>query len=339
MAIAIAPVSVSLGEPQRSYLTCFKILKLPGIIGLVMPLLQAFPIPGLKGGVGKSHLGAKLTGLASEAAKLILNMIGVSGASFASYLTSVITISLISLQMGDIDMYCRKTFLPGRSVKMIPLTMFGSTVEFAGQDSSSKQGQLEFYLDEFGYTRLFFEAAKDLTGDSLNAFQTQKMRDALVDLIGGKSPLGGATKALTNLGNKIGKNGPVANKSSTRWGYERPSQNGFRKVLDELTSPTFEFAIYSVSVDKRTITDGTLLRHVQIIGTQKISYDKGSSQSEPMGLTVDLSWDYQVNSAASVAYLLGQIGDVGIPGSFANMNIDWSREKSASIAGTDELPW
>ena len=98
--------------------------------------------------------------------------------------------------------------------------------------------------------------------------------------------------------------------------------------MDDLLAPTSEFCLFSVGVDKRTITDGTLLRNVQVTGIDEVQFDKGGTQDAPMTMRVSISWDYQMNGVASVAYLLGAAGvkvnGVGLVGTFAAKNADWA---------------
>jgi hypothetical protein len=305
VGISIAHVAASFGEPQRSYLSNFKIATLPSVIGLFYPIVKALltQIVGLPNqGLGKYYGVSKGIQFIGELTKKILALIfpGKPIANeYTAYLTTICTIIVTDLCLGDIDIYCKKTFFPGRSTQMMPMTMFGQTVYYAGTDTSKKQGVLDFVVDEFGFCRLFFESLKNLTGASRDNGQVGKFIDNMIEKI----------KAQGSIKNLI--------------------LSGFGTNL--VSGSTSDFVVYSVGMDKSTITDGTLLRAVQVHEIQELTFDKADNQTSPMTLRVGITWDSQDDSIASISWAINElgkkIGGPGIIGSFRDLQADWNTGK------------
>jgi hypothetical protein len=67
-----------------------------------------------------------------------------------------------------IDLYLTKGIFPERKTDPIQVWWSGESYYFSGRDGSNKNGDLTFRLDERMYIKDFFEACKDLTGNSEN---------------------------------------------------------------------------------------------------------------------------------------------------------------------------
>jgi hypothetical protein len=207
----------------------------------------------------------------------------------------------MSLYMGDLEMYCQQFTLPARTTQMMKLTMFGDSVEYSGMNVSPKSGTIKFVLDEYGFTRYFFEAAKDLTGGPFSGVMAAKLVDPIYKII---------TKKMPTIG----------------------FLGGINALLGSLTSPTFDFLLLSLSSDKRTITDGTMLHNVQVTGLEEIPFNLGGTDQGPMMLGVKVSWDTHVNDMAAVASVLSEgivaINGASYAGAVKNVDYDWAKFKA-----------
>jgi hypothetical protein len=71
-----------------------------------------------------------------------------------------------SVIKDEIDCFLTKGIFPSRKTAEIAVKWGGETVYFSGVDESPKTGDLVFRLDEAVRIKDFWEALKDLTGDS-----------------------------------------------------------------------------------------------------------------------------------------------------------------------------
>jgi hypothetical protein len=86
-----------------------------------------------------------------------------------SYPASILVTCPQAPSVSDvIDLYLAKGVFPNRKTNPIQLWWSGESYYFAGRDESTKTGDLTFRLDEAMKIKDFFEACKDLTGNTEN---------------------------------------------------------------------------------------------------------------------------------------------------------------------------